>query len=270
MRHVHSVARRTVLLCALIGLSAGVGRADHLFAITGPQAPRLERVDPVTGIAFTSTAFPAGVTLSGLCADGAELLSIDGLDDNISDRLFRITPLSGAGSVLGNTLFNWSQRSCDVHLPSNTVYAITDTPGPTPRLFRIDRSTGTATLVATSAFVPGLDQVTALAISPSGAAYVSDLGNTSLFRIDLVTGALTFVGDSGPIGASDGFSDLAFDSMGRLWGVRGQGGLYRIDTDTAVASKVANSARWSGIAFVPEGVVAAERTSWSRLKQLYR
>ena len=270
MRHVPSLIRRTALVCALVALSAGTSRSDLLYAITGPQVPVLQRVDPVSGIALTSTSFPPGVTLSGLCADGAALLSIDGLDDNISDRLFRIAPISGAGTILGNTLFNWSQRSCDVHLPSNTLFAVTDTPGPTPRLFRIDRTTGVATLVATSAFVPGLDQVTALAISPSGMAYVSDLANTSLFRMDLVTGALTFVGDSGPIGVSDGFADLAFDSMGRLWGVRNQGGLYRIDTDTAVATKVANSARWSGIAFVPDGVVAAERTTWSRLKQLFR
>jgi hypothetical protein len=270
MRQLPSLVRFTVLVCTLVALDAGTSRSDQLYAITGPQVPMLQRVDPTTGVALTSTAFPPGVTLSGLCADGTELLSIDGLDDNISDRLFRIEPLSGAGTNLGNTLFNWSRRSCDVHLPSNTIYAVTATPGPTPRLFRIDRSTGAATLVATSAFVPGLDQVSALAISPSGEAYVSDLANTSLFRMDLVTGALTFIGDSGPIGVNDGFSDLAFDSIGRLWGVRSQGGLYRIDTETAIATKVANSARWSGIAFVSEGVVAAERTTWSRLKQLYR
>lgn len=254
----------------LIALSVGTSRADVLYAITGFQAPHLISVDPLTGAELTSSPFAAGVALRGLCADGADLFSIEGLDDNISDRLYRITPLTGVGSAVGNTLFNWSVRSCDVHRPTNTLYAITDTPGPTPLLFRISKSTGAATLVATSAFVPGLDQVTALAISPAGVAYVSDIISTSLFRLDLGTGTLTFIGDSGPIGTNGGFNDLGFDSSGQLWGVRAGGGLYRIDTNTAVATRFANSTSWSGLAFRWEAVVATEGTTWARLKAHYR
>jgi len=263
------LARRVILSLALVTLWAGVCRADVLYAISGLQAPWLFKIDPLTGGALTSSSFPTGVALRGLCADGPELLSIEGLDDNISDRLFRITPGSGSGATVGNTQFNWNVRGCDVHRATNTIYVVTDTPGPTPRLFRVSRSTGAATLVATSPFVPGLDRVTAMAISPAGVAYVTDVVNTTLFRMDLGTGALTFIGECGPVGTSSGFNDLAFDSEGRLWGVRSLGGLYRIDTDTAVATLAAPSPAWAGIAFIADAVVATERTTWARLKGLY-
>jgi hypothetical protein len=233
---------RIACLFSLTVLAASAARADVLYATSGPINPQLLTVDPISGSITGSTPITNMESLfGGLCADGAVLYSIDGYNDANSDRTFSIDPNTAAGAVVGDTGFNWNFRTCDVLRSTGVLYAATDN-----RLYTLDTVTGAGTLVANLTSPPNLDQLTALAISATGQAFVSDIGSTSLFALNLNTGALTFIGNSS---VGSWFADLAFDSTGTLYGVKNGGGLYTIDTTTAVATQVAGTGGWAGIAF---------------------
>jgi hypothetical protein len=238
MNAQHLRAASFLLLASVATSSA---RADVLYATSGPINPQLLTVDANTGATLTSTPVTNMQALfGGLCDDGTKLFSIDGYNDGVSDRTFRIDPATGGGTIVGDTTFNWNFRTVDVLRTTGTLYGATDN-----SLYTLNTTTGAATLVANLSS-PNLDQLTAIAISPTGAAFVSDIGNTSLFRLNLTTGALTFIGHSG---LNTWFSDLSFDSSGVLWGVLNGGGLYTVDTTTAVATNVTFTPGWQGIAW---------------------
>ncbi len=233
---------RVAWLFTLTALAAGSARADVLYATSGPVNPQLWTVDPLTGAILTSNQITGEEALfGGLCDDGTNLYSIDGYNDPNSDRTFRIDPATGTGVIVGNTNFNWNFRTCEVQRSTGVLYGATDNV-----LYTINTSTGAATLVANLSSPPNLDQMTAMAISSTGDAYVSDIGNTSLFRLNLSNGALTFIGQ---MNIGTWFADLSFDSSGQLWGVKNGGGLYTIDTTTATVTFVASTGGWAGMAF---------------------
>lgn len=251
----HALEHRAAFLSfplLLCGLSLGA-RADVLYATSGPVNPQLLTVDPTTGATLSSVPVTGMEALfGGLADDGTSLYSIDGYNDPNSDRTFRVDPATGAGAVVGNTNFNWNFRSCDVLRGTGVLYGAQDN-----ALYTIDTNTGAATLV-TNLNSPNLDQLTALAISSSGDAVVSDIGSTSVFRLDLGTGALTFLGNAN---VGNWFSDLAFDSAGVLWGVKNGGGLYTIDTNTGAATFVSGTGSFAGIAFRWDCAVASYCTA---------
>jgi hypothetical protein len=251
----HALEHRAAFLSfplLLCGLSLGA-RADVLYATSGPVNPQLLTVDPTSGATLSSVPVTGMEALfGGLADDGTSLYSIDGYNDPNSDRTFRIDPSTGAGAVVGNTNFNWNFRSCDVLRGTGVLYGAQDN-----ALYTIDTTTGAATLV-TNLNSPNLDQLTALAISSSGDAVVSDIGSTSVFRLDLGTGVLTFLGNAN---VGNWFSDLAFDSAGVLWGVKNGGGLYTIDTSTGAATFVSGTGSFAGIAFRWDCAVASYCTA---------
>ena len=233
---------RIACLFALSVLAASAARADVLYATSSYINPNLITVDPQTGLIQTSVPITNMEALfGGLCDDGVNMFSIDGYNDGNPDRTFRIDPTTGSGLVVGNTNFNWNFRTCDVLRTSGVLYGATDN-----RLYTLDTLTGAATLVANLSSPPNLDQLTAMAISSTGEAFVTDIGGTSLFRLDLSTGAMTFIGHTN---IGNWLNDLSFDSTGQLWGVKSGGGLYTIDTTTAVATFVTSTSDWRGIAF---------------------
>ncbi|HUR26972.1 MAG TPA: hypothetical protein VM509_02190 [Planctomycetota bacterium] len=232
---------RVASLLVLASLFTNPARADVLYVTSGPINPQLNTVDATTGAVLTSTPISNEQALfGGLCDDGVNMYSIDGYNDLISDRTFRIDPATGAGTIVGDTGLNWNFRTVDVLRSTGTLYAAQDN-----QLFTLNTSTGAATLVA-NLTSPNLDQLTALAISATGAAFVTDIGGSSLFRINLATGALTFIGNTG---LPTWFSDLSFDSSGVLWGVLNGGGLYTIDTTSAAPTNVVPTPNWQGIAW---------------------
>jgi hypothetical protein len=229
--------------CALLVVPALATPGDVLLATSGFVQPNLLSIDPTTGGVLGSLPISNEEALfGGLTFDGSALYSIDGYNDPNSDRTFRIDPTTAAGSVVGDTGFNWNFRSVEIHPISGVLYATTDN-----RLHTLDKTTGTASVVAD---ITGstLDQATALAIDAAGQAYMTDIGGQGLFRLDLTSGVLTKVGDVG-IAPSGWFQDLAFDSAGTLWGVWWTGGLYTIDTATASATLKLASGAYGGIAF---------------------
>jgi WD40 repeat protein len=215
----------TLLLLAAVPTA----RADDLFVLQGEVFPTLHKLNPATGAVLESHQVTGHEALfGGLAAHpSGQLFSIDGYNDANSDRLFRIDPATGTGTVVGETRFNWNFRCVCLNPVSGVLFGATDN-----GLYTFDTTTGEATLVANISGSPNLDQLTAFAISPTGQAFITDIGDTDLFSLSLQTGQVTWIG---AIGASGNwFSDLAFDSAGVLHGARLNGGVYTIDTATAV------------------------------------
>ena len=225
-------ARAVVALVSVCGLSS-IAAAQDLYALSGYTNPSLVRMDPVTGTTLEVHAITNVEALFGGLAINAsgDLYSIDGYNDGNSDRLFKIDRATGAGTVVGETRFNWNFRTLCFSPVSGVLYAATDN-----NLFTMNTSTGEATLVAPVTEVGGttrLDQLTCMVIGPGGQAYITDIGDTDLFSLDLATGNATWIGS---IGAFNWFDDLAFDGNGVLHGVRLNGGMYTVDTTAATVT----------------------------------
>jgi hypothetical protein len=229
----------SALLC-VAGMAMG---QEQLFALANPTSPTLLELDPTSGAILDSHAITGAEALfGGLAADPAgTLYSIDGFNDSNSDRLFRIDRSTGAGSVVGETRFNWNFRCVTWDPTTGTLYGATDN-----RVYTLNTSTGEATL-RWNVSAPNLDQLTALAIDAHGTAYFTDIGDTDLFSLDLSSGQAAFIGSVGQSG--NWFEDLAFDSTGRLWGSRVTGGVYTIDLTTA-AQTLQFAGSYNGLVFV--------------------
>jgi hypothetical protein len=237
---------RTLTLAAVLA-AAPAAHADDLFVLQGEVAPVLHKLNPATGTILDSQFVTGHQALfGGLGTDASgQLYSVDGYNDENSDRLFRIDAATGAGIVVGETRFNWNFRCLVLNPVSGILYAATDNV-----LYTVNTTTGEATAVADIVGSPNLDQTTAIAISPTGQAFVTDIGDTDLFSLDLLTGQVTWVGAVGQSG--NWFSDLAFDSAGVLHGARFNGGVYAIDTTTAIQT-LKFSGTYTGLAFVGGG-----------------
>ena len=231
---------------ALLGALAQPAMAqDTLIALRNPTAPALYEVDVATGaegiIGFVSGA---QAIFSGLTFDdNGDLYCIDGFNDALSDRLFRIDAATAGGAIVGDTGENWNFRSVAFDPSSGTLYAARDN-----RLYTADRSTGLVTFVANITGA-GLDQLTSLVIDDDGTAYGSDIGDATVFEIDLATGAATALGNAFP-GTRNWFNDLAIAADGTLWGARQQGGgLFTIDRTTGAATQRFFTPSYQSIAF---------------------
>ncbi|MCP3914058.1 MAG: hypothetical protein GY711_00705 [bacterium] len=241
---------KLVSLALLLSLAATGQAQDRLYVLSSsPTSPNLIELDPVSGAQLSSVPVSGHEALfGGLAIDAAgSFFSIDGYNDPNPDRTFRIDPATGVGAVVGQTGFNWNFRCVSVDPTTDVLYGWRDN-----ELFTVDRTTGAATPVATVSG-PSLDQGTALAISPTGMAYITDIGDKGLFEIELATGNVTFLGDL-MAGGGSWFSDLDFDSAGNLWGAFSQGGVFRIDVVNATAQSVL-SGTYTGLAFVLDGEI---------------
>jgi hypothetical protein len=231
--------------CALLALSAPAA-ADDLYALAGNAPATLYKLDPATGAQIESHPVSGQQALfGGLGADsGGTLYSVDGYNDADPDRLFRIDKASGAGAVVGPTGFNWNFRCLCLNPASGVLFASTDN-----NLYTVNTSSGAATFVAGIAG-PNLDQLTAIAINAAGQCFGTDIGGTDLFSINLQTGQASWIGSVGESG--NWFNDLSFDSSGVLHGARFNGGVYRIDTATAVQT-LEFGGNYTGLLYVPAG-----------------
>jgi len=240
MSNQHLVPAR-LLAVAAIALPATAG--ETMYATSYPVNPSLLAIDSSTGGVLSSVSITGEEALFGgltFSLDGSELYSIDGYNDGNSDRTFRIDPATGAGTVVGDTGFNWNFRCVEVDPTAGTLYATRDN-----ELYTLDTTTGAATSVA-SISGSSLDQATAMAIDSTGHAYMTDIVGVGLFSLDLSTGAMTHLGD---LGAPSFFQDLAFDSAGVLWAVKSGGGIYTIDIGAVTATFVRSSGSYGGITF---------------------
>jgi len=104
--------------------------------------------------------------------------------------------------------------------------------GSPSRLYRVDATTGAATLIATTS----LNSLTAIAFNGLDILWGVDIGGTLHVLVDS-TGA------SYPIGPTGVFiKGIAFDPIdGALWGTDASGGVYTIDYHTGAATLVGNT-----------------------------
>jgi hypothetical protein len=111
-------------------------------------------------------------------------------------------------------------------------------------LYRIDTSTGVATLVGVEGGLGA--QITGLAARRDGVYGIGSSGDENLYRIDTASGQATLIG---ALGAGLQFTDggLDFDAAGQLWGVADMTGssinaepsiLFRIDPTSGAATYV--------------------------------
>ena len=247
MRAVTTVGLTMGLMLGLAG--AAHAQDQQLFALSGPTAPRLWTLDPDTTAEVTSEFVTgAQAIFCGITFDASgTMYTIDGFNDGFDDRLFTIDPLTGAGTIVGDTGQNWNFRSIAYDATTDTLYAARDSV-----LFTVNRDSGLVTQVATIAGA-GLDQLTALAIDADGRGWGSDIGDTSVFSIDLATGQATRVGDAFP-GTRNWFNDLTFGPDGTLYAAREQGGgIFTIDTATGQATLFRPSRAYQSLSFTLAG-----------------
>ena len=76
---------------------------EVLYSLSDYISPSLQKIDPATGAILGSSDVTGEESLfGGLAADSEGVLySIDGYNDENSDRLFRIDPATGTGTVVG-------------------------------------------------------------------------------------------------------------------------------------------------------------------------
>ena len=170
--------------------------------------------------------------------------------------------------------------------PAGTLYSMCGPLFGAQQLATIDRKTGRANLFGMA--VPGL-AVMAMAFAPSGILYAvgdcnpdatfecapgSDPNYNSLYAVNVQTGSFTRIGSTS---APQFFMDLAFDRIGKMYGVTTTvfpssvpAILYRIDPATGRATKIVNLAGSNsvmGLAFGRQGKLYA--TDFAQHASLY-
>lgn len=252
-----SALLQTTLLAAT-GLLGPAMATETMYVISPAIQPNLLSLDPATGTVLGSLPVSGSQVLTGgLSArpSSKKLYTIDGYNDALQDRTFRIDSENGQGDIIGYTGYNWNFRCVEFDPTDGTLYAARDN-----ELFTISLGTGVATPV-TAISGTNLNQVTALAIDAAGNAYVTDTVGVGLFTLDMSSGNLTHLGD---LNTPSFFRDLAFDEAGTLWGIDAVGsGVYTIDIAqvTATLKFTGPSSGYWGIAFM-QGTTTQLGTSY--------
>jgi len=188
---------------------------------------------PVGAASNESTAHAhANATLFAIGQQGAELLRMDVVKRTVE--------------VVGPTGITPQNLALAILPGWRAAYTIAHTQDPAlAHLARIDLATGAMTLVGSNPIGQNLF-VMGMTVSRNGVLYAAGdfmpLSPTfnSLYTIDLSTGLPTRVG-SFAVGSSmrDFIMSLSFDPSGQLYGAS-QRAIYRIDTTTGTATKVAD------------------------------
>ena len=238
--------RITAVGVLALSIAASASAQETMYVLGGNINPQLLTLDKVTGGIQTAVSVTGSEALFGGLASNAAgdtLYSIDGFNDPNPDRFFKISPGTGAGSVVGPTGQNWNFRNVFRNPVDGKVYASRDN-----TLFSVDENTGAVTQIA-NITGPTLDQMTTLAINPAGVCFGVDIQDVGLFQVNLTTGAATHIGNLTPGGGfPQTYYDIDFDMSGTLYGVQTFNGVYTINTTTAQATLAYNGI-YTGIAF---------------------
>jgi hypothetical protein len=169
-------------------------------------------------------------------------------------QLFKLDQVNGAAMPVGSVapMTDIRDMASDTRPDSYRLWATSQSTG---ELFRLNPATGAATRVGLYG-LPAGEEIRALAFDTTRGGLYGITGATNstvanLYSIDQSSGAATLVGSTGltEVGGA------AFDWFGQLFAVKeNTGGLYRIDTATAVPTQVSTIPVpfISDIAFRPE------------------
>lgn len=213
--------KKTLPILLLSGLCA-LARAEF---ITFSWDGTMDAIDSVTGRATNRAVVPNEINASAVAPDGTIYVSWD------RNRLSRVDPGTGAGSLVGNHGLDIRGLS----FVGNTLYAIRHVDSQNDQLYTINLATAAPTLVGTTNHA-GLQ---ALATRADGFLVSWDTLSAGLVTVNAATGATTDVNPA--VGASPGIQGMDVDAYGVLWGVN-RGRLYRIDLSSGRAKLVARTA----------------------------
>jgi len=221
-----------------------------LYGMFNGASGDLFTVDTTTGDATVVTSLSGAPLPSGnmpaasFGCDGSTLFALDGLNGNPQVSLVTVNTTTGAMTTIGDVTNNTDGLAWDC-TPFGTLYGATGGNGDdsitnSGVLYTLNPATGAANAIGSIGF-----GVTGLAIQPStGVLYASTTTNSlnspnSIITINKSTGAGTLVG---PTGDTSGIADLAFDTLGTLWGWSEDGDeLVTIDLATGAATHIGGS-----------------------------
>jgi hypothetical protein len=237
----------TWILAVALLAPAGAAAQPAAFVADTEETDDLYGLDLATGTAtFIGGTVAADVEGLALRGDGV----LFGISDD-SDELLTCDPLTGACSAVGTLGAAISDPglafACDGTLFMGTEGG-NDPDAPPGDLYRVDTTTGLATLVGSllgDFDAQSIAQGPASPGCPSGMYALDGNHNADeprLACLDLTTGAATVIGDTGV--AIDGQPAVDFDAGGTLWLVENLDGsdIYTVDLLTGAATDVGDVA----------------------------
>ncbi|MBN2578729.1 MAG: tandem-95 repeat protein [Pirellulales bacterium] len=238
----------------------GVG-STSLLGITWDGT--LYDVDPATGAAGnprnTGITYPVGITIA---ADGT-VYALDTYGSSPQpNSLYTIDPITGSSSLVGTTGLNSiSEGDLDFDPTTGELYGIQDYTGWDLRLFKLNTSTGVATVVGNLEF----GDMSAMAFDAAGTLFMLDTDVDRLLTINKTTGAtLTAVPLSVNLGVIAGMDfDPATGTLyvvdGAIYG--GTNSLYQLNPTTGQLTLIGSTGLsgdgLSGLNFLDSGADGA-------------
>jgi len=182
----------------------------------------------VSGPLAASAAAPLDPALPGVC------YATLGNNASSPGALITIDPATGAGTLVGPTGITGALGDPGVPAlairSTGEMYAMDI--GAASTLYRVDATTGAATVVAATA----LNSPPAIAFDGADVLWAVDNAG-KLYTVVDSTGVARLIGSTGAF-----IKGLAFDPLdGRLWGSDASGGIFTLDVHTGAATLVGNT-----------------------------
>lgn len=209
----------------------------------------LMRIDLSTGDYSDLGAVGFHSASSGLAFANDQLYAVGATDPgHASEEFWNLT--TPPGSLIGAPIGQNSADGLDYDRTTGTMYMLS-TWFMFEGLYSIDIATGASTLVAGSVVFTQYD---GLAINSQGDIFAASFARDSLSQINLTGGSSISYTEIGSLGipSSTSYCGLSFDELDRLWMLRDDGSIYRVDTSTGAATFIAQSvANNGGLAINP-------------------
>jgi hypothetical protein len=215
-------SRAAILAAATLGAHAHAQGTFYACA----SGREFYSVNPVTGAATRLGSISAGVPISASlthdCATGITYVASTGGNFGVQRKLYTLDLSTRQATIVGD--FGdpaMLMHGIEIDPRTGILYSISSHDG---GLYRIDRTTGLATLIGFTG-ITGVGSFGQLAFdSLHGVMYATNSLNDSLYRVNLSTGATSLVG---VMTGTSTISALAFDS--------GSGTMYAIENSTITA-----------------------------------
>lgn len=232
---------RSAAFVFALGLASPVLPAQGLFGVDWDSGT-LYRVDPISAALTTvgSTGLP-GLGALEFGADGR----LYGFTAGSNASLYRIDPATAAATFIGPLDIGFVFEGALATAPGAIAYATNQDSAGTPRLFRIDLTTGGGTLIGVIS--GGAHDINGLAWRSDGKLVGLDRASNSLLAIDPGTAASSVIDALAPlVGAVGGMAVLDgkgfFCTSGTAGAFPGSNELWTFDLFTGAAARVGSFA----------------------------